>query len=67
SPAHGHKAEFTAWRWSPISELERHVVPFKRSIYRKVVREFRALARSDASPPAAAPRRAKPRSATIKS
>ena len=67
SPAHGHKAEFTAWRWSPISELERHVVPFKRSIYRKVVREFRALARSDTGRPRDSGRRAKAPSLDTKS
>lgn len=40
----GHKAEFDAWRWAEIKELATLVVPFKRSIYETVVREFAHLA-----------------------
>jgi putative (di)nucleoside polyphosphate hydrolase len=36
----GHKAEFDAWRWAGISELTGLAVPFKRQVYRDVVREF---------------------------
>lgn len=44
SPA-GHKPEFIDWRWEPIGNLPRLVVPFKRGIYRQVVKEFRKFAR----------------------
>jgi putative (di)nucleoside polyphosphate hydrolase len=36
----GHKAEFDAWRWADVSELTGLAVPFKRQVYRDVVREF---------------------------
>ena len=37
----GHKAEFEDWRWANVSELPSLTVPFKRQVYRDVVREFR--------------------------
>jgi putative (di)nucleoside polyphosphate hydrolase len=40
----GHKAEFDAWRWAGMAELESVVVPFKRAVYRDVVATFRHLA-----------------------
>ena len=40
----GHKAEFDAWRWARLDELPGLVVPFKRPIYERVVREFAPLA-----------------------
>ena len=40
-----HKPEFIDWRWEPIGNLPRLVVPFKRDIYRQVVKEFRKFAR----------------------
>ena len=36
----GHKAEFDDWRWAAAAELPRLIVPFKRQVYRDVVREF---------------------------
>lgn len=38
------KAEFTEWRWVPISELAELVVPFKRPVYLEVVEAFTPLA-----------------------
>ncbi len=32
--------EFTEWRWLPASELIDNIVPFKRTVYEAVVREF---------------------------
>jgi putative (di)nucleoside polyphosphate hydrolase len=39
-PAGGHKPEFAEWRWEPIQNLPNLVVPFKRSTYERVVKEF---------------------------
>ena len=36
--------EFDAWQWVPVGELVGLVVPFKRSVYREVVAEFRHFA-----------------------
>jgi putative (di)nucleoside polyphosphate hydrolase len=44
-PAGGHRAEFSAWRWEPIENLPELIVPFKRPVYERVVREFAPLAR----------------------
>ena len=41
-PRAGHKAEFDAWRWAPVAELPRLIVPFKRQVYEDVLREFGA-------------------------
>ena len=41
----GHQPEFDAWRWAGIDELAGLIVPFKRAVYEKVVRDFAALAR----------------------
>src|SRR5271169_4844445 len=35
-----HKPEFIAWRWEPMERLPDLVVPFKRPVYERVVREF---------------------------
>jgi putative (di)nucleoside polyphosphate hydrolase len=35
-----HKPEFIAWRWVAMRELPDLVVPFKRAIYERVVKEF---------------------------
>jgi putative (di)nucleoside polyphosphate hydrolase len=40
----GHKPEFAAWRWEPMQNLPELVVPFKRPVYERVVREFAGLA-----------------------
>lgn len=38
-----HKAEFSAWRWVRMAELEALITPMKRDIYRQVIREFAHL------------------------
>jgi putative (di)nucleoside polyphosphate hydrolase len=35
-----HEPEFIAWRWEPMERLPDLVVPFKRPVYERVVREF---------------------------
>jgi putative (di)nucleoside polyphosphate hydrolase len=48
SPGGGaHPAEFTAWKWEPMANLPDLVVPFKRPIYERVVKEFAEFAASD--------------------
>ena len=44
-PGGGHKAEFVSWRWEPMKNLTGLIVPFKRPVYERVVKEFSALAR----------------------
>lgn len=39
-----HKPEFSMWRWESIERLPDLIVPFKRSIYERVISEFRYLA-----------------------
>ncbi len=40
-PAGGkHKPEFVEWRWEPMPNLPGLVVPFKRAIYERVVKDF---------------------------
>jgi len=43
NPGDGHKPEFIAWRWEPMQNLTRLIVPFKRPVYERVVREFARL------------------------
>lgn len=38
------KPEFGAWKWAPVDELTKVIVPFKRAVYDKVVAEFAHLA-----------------------
>ena len=35
-----HEPEFVEWRWEPMRNLPELVVPFKRAIYERVVKEF---------------------------
>jgi putative (di)nucleoside polyphosphate hydrolase len=42
-PDGGHHAEFGAWRWEPLQNVPDLVVPFKRAVYDRVVREFQHL------------------------
>jgi putative (di)nucleoside polyphosphate hydrolase len=45
SPGGGaHEPEFIDWKWENIARLPDLVVPFKRSIYERVVREFSKFA-----------------------
>jgi putative (di)nucleoside polyphosphate hydrolase len=39
-PAGGHEPEFVEWRWEPFENVPELVVPFKRPVYERVVREF---------------------------
>jgi putative (di)nucleoside polyphosphate hydrolase len=39
-PAGGHEPEFVEWRWEPLENLPALVVPFKRSTYERIVKEF---------------------------
>ena len=39
----GDEAEFDAWRWAPINDALRLLVPFKRDVYTQVIAEFRHL------------------------
>ena len=40
----GHTPEFSAWRWEPMQTVPDLVVPFKRAVYERVVREFAKFA-----------------------
>ena len=44
NPGGGHKAEFVNWRWEPMKNLPDLIVPFKRPVYERVVKEFSKLA-----------------------
>ena len=44
-PAGGHKPEFMDWRWEPLQNLPALIIPFKRPVYERVVKEFAAFAR----------------------
>ena len=37
--------EFSHWKWAPIEDLQRLIVPFKRDTYAKVIAAFRDLAK----------------------
>jgi len=39
-----HKPEFSAWRWEPVQNLPALIVPFKRNVYERVVKEFAKFA-----------------------
>jgi putative (di)nucleoside polyphosphate hydrolase len=43
SPGDGHKPEFMKWRWEPMQNLPELIVPFKRPVYERVVKEFSGL------------------------
>jgi putative (di)nucleoside polyphosphate hydrolase len=45
NPAGGHKPEFVEWRWEPLKNLPDLVVPFKRKVYERVVKEFSRFAK----------------------
>ena len=45
NPGGGHKPEFDAWRWVPLAETAELIIPFKREVYREVVRQFAGVAR----------------------
>ncbi len=35
--------EFSAWKWVPARQLTQLIVPFKRALYRQVLKEFAAV------------------------
>ena len=39
----GHPPEFIEWRWEPMANVPALVVPFKRPVYERVVKEFARL------------------------
>ncbi len=39
-PGGTHVAEFSGWRWEPMQNVPELVVPFKRHVYERVVKEF---------------------------
>jgi putative (di)nucleoside polyphosphate hydrolase len=43
-PAGTHEPEFAAWRWEPMRNVPDLVVPFKRAVYERVVKEFSKFA-----------------------
>jgi putative (di)nucleoside polyphosphate hydrolase len=45
NPAGTHQQEFAAWRWEPMQNVAGLVVPFKRAVYERVVKEFAPLAK----------------------
>jgi putative (di)nucleoside polyphosphate hydrolase len=44
-PAGGHEPEFVEWRWEPLQNLSKLVVPFKQKVYERVVEEFSRFAK----------------------
>jgi putative (di)nucleoside polyphosphate hydrolase len=44
APPPGLRAEFVEWRWMPAGDLLDLIVPFKRDVYRQVLRAFAPLA-----------------------
>ena len=45
NPDGAQEAEFADWRWEPLQNVPKLVVPFKRAVYERVVREFAHLAK----------------------
>jgi putative (di)nucleoside polyphosphate hydrolase len=43
-PAGGHKPEFLEWRWERMENLPALIIPFKRPVYERVVKEFARFA-----------------------
>jgi putative (di)nucleoside polyphosphate hydrolase len=43
-PPGGHEPEFVEWRWEPIENLPNLIIPFKRKVYERVVKEFAKFA-----------------------
>ena len=44
-PVGGHKPEFVEWRWEPMRNLPGLIIPFKRPVYERVVKEFSRFAK----------------------
>ena len=43
-PGGGHEPEFVEWRWEPMKNLPGMIIPFKRDVYKRVVKEFSKFA-----------------------
>lgn len=50
APPGGHEPEFDDWRWAKPSEILELIVPFKRSVYEAVLKEFASLTRPQPAP-----------------
>ena len=46
NPDGAPEPEFAAWRWEPMQNVPDLVVPFKRAVYERVVRDFGHLAKA---------------------
>jgi len=46
NPDGAHEPEFAAWRWERLQNIPDLVVPFKRAVYERVIREFEHLAKA---------------------
>jgi putative (di)nucleoside polyphosphate hydrolase len=44
APGGGHEPEFTEWRWERMEKLPALIIPFKRPVYERVVKEFSRFA-----------------------
>jgi putative (di)nucleoside polyphosphate hydrolase len=44
TPRNGQPAEFDSWRWERLDRVADLVVPFRREVYREVVRQFAQFA-----------------------
>jgi putative (di)nucleoside polyphosphate hydrolase len=40
-----HAPEFVEWRWEPLENLPALIVPFKRAVYERIVKDFAPLAK----------------------
>ena len=43
-PGGKHDPEFVEWRWEPMKNLSELIIPFKRKVYERVVKEFARFA-----------------------
>ncbi len=46
----GGDPEFSHWKWAPLVDISRQIVPFKRRMYERIVSEFRHLADPEREP-----------------
>jgi putative (di)nucleoside polyphosphate hydrolase len=42
-PPGGHEPEFSEWRWEPMRNLPDLIIPFKRTVYERIVAAFSHL------------------------
>jgi putative (di)nucleoside polyphosphate hydrolase len=45
NPPGGHKPEFTDWCWEAVDKIPALIIPFKRPVYDRVVKEFAKFAK----------------------